>query len=98
MDKASRREVIRQRLKAKGALLPFPKGGPRREPPGMIFGNGKVLDFYRLKLVESGPPAWVGVADPSKPVRLAPKRVARPSPLMLIAARYPKRSPRPSRD
>ncbi len=91
MTKAERRELIRQKLKAKGALKPLPKKPPKRAKQSAK-GRGKwaVYDPFSLALVYRIP-RWAEV--PNASANLCPKisRAQRASPLTRIAAQLPKK-------
>jgi len=89
MDKAERSTLLRSCFKAIGGVPYVGKGvrpKPQREPRGKVY----------MPWPEATPEhkrRWY-FPDRERGVRLAPKRVARASPLMRIAAHYPKRLPR----
>ena|ERR1700749_3034891 len=93
MDKAQRSELLRQRFRATGGIpyVPGPKRAPKplREPRGRVYMDWPdiVPDSKRV------PKYWLK-AEREKRETLSPKRLARVSPLIRIAAHYPKRHPR----
>jgi len=93
MGKAERAELLRRRFKAKGGL-PYVDSGKRKavDAPRAI---ETYKGFGTLTVNERKVPLWAKQANPSDPVSLAERRIVRVSPLLKIAAIYPKRQPRP---
>jgi len=95
MDKAERSSLLRSRFKAIGGV-PFvgkglqpPRATPK--PRGRVY-----MPWPDIIVDHKRTPLWAFEANPKTPLRIAPKRKARVSPLTRIAALYPQRNPRGS--
>lgn len=95
MTIAQRRQLIRDRAKAKGAILPFPKSDKPRQPrepyprPERGYYHLGAKTKFRRYLCLEKPQPWEG----KKPiVRLA--RTAKTSPFTRIAEQLPKKFPK----
>jgi hypothetical protein len=96
MDKAERSTLLRDRFKAVGGL-PFVYSGVRKaKSPQSPPRHSKCDEWPQIEVNHKRTPKWAFDPDPKKPMRLTPKRTARISPLIRIAAQYPKRQPRPA--
>ncbi len=97
MDKAERSTLLRSRFKAVGGVPFVGKGA--QTPRAMPKPRGRVyMPWPDIIVDHKRTPDWAFEANPKAPLYLAPKRTAKVSPLILIAARYPKRLPRLRRD